>query len=185
MRIRLLAAFPGADLGGYASQWVSLAHPSRRWAILAVGALQDLGLDRAELVLRFGDRVQLAVLPAACECCISAPVLGVSLVRLMRSGPWDELLVLADGRGHLPMLSQSLARALPRALPEALRETLHWEAPQGLMTPPQQILLSDPRRAGFEAAQALVQWAQGGVLNPDATALGAGPRLNLPPIDPI
>lgn len=172
MRVRLLAAFPGADLGGYASRWFLQAHPPRRWAILVVGSLQDLGLDRAALSLRLGDRVQLAVLPAACECCISAPVLGVSLARLMREGPWNELLVLADARGHLPRLSQSLARALPRALPEALRETLHWDAPRGLMTPQQQVLLSDPRRAGFEAAQALVDWAGGGVLITDAPAHG-------------
>lgn len=172
MRVRLLAAFPGADLGGYVSQWLLQAHLPRRWAILAVGSLQDLGLNRAALSLRFGDRVQLAALPAACECCISAPVLAVNLARLMRGGPWDELLVLADARGHLPMLSQALARALPRALPEALRERLHWDAPLGLMTPQQQVLLSDPRRAGFEAAQSLVDWAGGGVLISDAPTHG-------------
>jgi hypothetical protein len=99
--------------------------------------------------------------------------LGVNLARLMRAGPWDELLVLADARGHLPMLSQSLARALPRALPEALREAVHWDAPLGVLTPQQQVLLSDPRRAGFEAAQALVHWARGGILISDAPTHGS------------
>jgi hypothetical protein len=164
MRVRLLAAFPGAQPGECAQRWIREAEPARRWALLAVGTLQDLGLDRTLLSQAFGARVQLANLPVACECCISPLVLGVTLGRLWRSGPWDELLILADARGHLPRLSQALSRALERTLPESQRESLHWDDPLGLMTPQQQVLLSEPHRAGHASALALTQWATAGVM---------------------
>jgi hypothetical protein len=157
MQARVLAGFPGADLGAYATRLMRQSPPDRNWALLAVGALQDLGLDRAALDAEWGDRVGLLSLPMACDCCISGPVLAVSLGRLMRTGSWDELIVLADARGHLEALSRTLADALPRALPPSRAPA--WAAPLALMTPAQQVLLTDPRRAGHDAARALLRWA--------------------------
>ncbi len=164
MRVRIVAAFPGAAPGRLARGWMRAAPPDSRWAVLVVGALQDLDLDRAALDQAFGARVHLATLASACECCVSLPVLSVTLGRLMRAGPFDDLLVLADARGHLDALSQTLAKALPRALPSPRAAALRWEAPLGLMTPAQQVLLTDKARAGHEAAGRLARWAGAGLL---------------------
>ncbi len=120
-------------------------------ALLAVGALQDLGLDRVALMAEFGERLSFQHLAAACDCCVAGPVVSVTLGRLLRKGPLEDLLVLADARTHL----EGLERALSRQASAIER--------RGLMTEAQRVLLTEPTRAGHPAACNLVAWAGQGM----------------------
>lgn len=160
MKIRLLAGFPGASLAGHglaelrARPDPGSGGPSDalgRLALLAVGGLQDLGLDRIALQTEFGERLSFQHLPAACDCCVAAPIVAVTLGRLLRSGPFAHLLVLADARMHL----EGLERALSRQAGVIQR--------RGLMTDEQRVLLREPTRAGHQAALDLVAWAGDGM----------------------
>jgi len=168
LKATIMAAFPGAGLGEHALAQVRRNAGAQPWALLAVGLLNDLGLDRAAIDAEFGGRVRLLHLAAACACCTGGPVLSVNLNRLLRAGPVDHLLVLADARTHLEGLSQALAAVLGnnrKALPVPASEPMA-PAPMeperiALMTPAQRVLLDDPGRAGHEAAMALRIWAGG------------------------
>lgn len=153
-----MAAFPGAGLGDHALVQLRRQAVGQAWALLAVGLLGDLGLDRASLHAEFGDRVRLEHLAAACACCTGGPVLTVSLNRLLRSGDVGHMLILADARSHLEGLCHGLEAALARHLPSGSAIER-----MALMTPTQAVLLEDPGRAGHEAALALRVWAGGQV----------------------
>jgi hypothetical protein len=173
LKVTIMAAFPGTGLGAYTLAQVRQHAGAQPWALLAVGMLNDLGLDRAAIDVEFGRRVRLLHLAAACACCTAGPVLSVSLNRLLRAGPLDHLLVLADARAHLEGLSQALAAVLGNSRKASLApasESMGSEsmapAPMdperiALMTPAQRVLLDDPGRAGHEAALALRTWAGG------------------------
>ncbi len=167
MKATIMAAFPGAGLGAHALVQVR-EHADQPCALLAVGMLSDLGLDRAAIDAEFGGRVRLLHLAAACACCTAGPVVSVSLNRLLRAGPVDHLLVLADARTHLEGLSQAVAAALGniRKAPVAPASGSTAPAPMdperiALMTSAQRVLLDDPGRAGHQAALALRTWAGG------------------------
>ncbi|MFN5510871.1 MAG: hypothetical protein ACK44L_04575 [Burkholderiales bacterium] len=156
MKIRLFAGFPGSGLAeqGLAALRTPAAlcpEPPGRMALLAVGALQDLGLDRVALQAEWGDRLSVQHLAAACDCCVAGPVVAVTLGRLLREGPFERVLVLADARTHL----EGLERALSRHASVIER--------RGLMTETQRVLLHDPARAGHQAALDLVAWAGDGM----------------------
>lgn len=192
----MIAALPGADLAGHALGVLraGLAAPaSHRIALLAVGVLQDLGLDRIALMAEFGERLSFQHLAAACDCCVAGPVVSVTLGRLLRQGPFENLLVLADARTHLEGLERTLAAALSRMTPLSSAKSsvttdstgaagssattgssgatvapgcTHGAARierVGLMTDPQRLLLTDPTRAGHQAALDLVAWAGPGM----------------------
>lgn len=173
MKATIMAAFPGAGLGAHALLQVRQHADLQPWALLAVGMLNDLGLDRAAIDTEYGGRVRLLHLAAACACCTAGPVVSVSLNRLLRAGPVDHLLVLADARTHLEGLSQALAAALGNSrkaplatTPESMGSGCTAPAPMdperiALMTPAQRVLLDDPGLAGHEAALALRTWAGG------------------------
>lgn len=178
MKATTMAAFPGAGLGAHALAQVRQHADLQSWALLAVGMFNDLGLDRAAIDTEFGGRVRLLHLAAACACCTAGPVLSVNLNRLLRAGPVDHLLVLADARTHLEGLSQALAAALGNSRKARLTTTPELmgsdsmgaesraRAPMdperiALMTFAQRVLLDDPGRAGHEAALALQTWAGG------------------------
>jgi len=186
----MIAALPGADLAGHALGVLRAgltAPASHRIALLAVGALQDLGLDRIALMAKFGDRLSFQHLAAACDCCVAGPVVSVTLGRLLRQGPFENLLVLADARTHLEGLERTLAAALGRITPLSSEKSsvttgssattgssgatvapgcTHGAARierVGLMTDPQRLLLTDSTRAGHQAALDLMAWAGPGM----------------------
>lgn len=186
----MIAALPGADLAGHALGVLRAgltAPASHRIALLAVGALQDLGLDRIALMAKFGDRLSFQHLAAACDCCVAGPVVSVTLGRLLRQGPFENLLVLADARTHLEGLERTLAAALGRITPLSSEKSsvttgssattgssgatvapgcthgaAHIER-VGLMTDLQRLLLTDSTRAGHQAALDLMAWAGPGM----------------------
>lgn len=180
----MMAALPGAGLADYALDALRVGLASQaphRMALLAVGALQDLGLDRVSLMAEFGERLSFQHLAAACDCCVAGPVVSVTLGRLLRQGPFEEVLVLADARTHLEGLERTLGAALVRITPSSFAKPSVTTASSGgtvasahehgaariervgLMTDPQRRLLTDPTRAGHQAACNLVAWAGDGL----------------------
>lgn len=161
----MIAAFPGINLAAYALDGLRRRRGIRptpachRVALLAVGALQDLGLDRVALQAEFGEQLAFQHLAAACDCCVAGPMLAVTLGRLLRTGPFEDVLVLVDARTHLEGLERALSRVLsPHLSPQARRSgsSIHRE---GLMSDAQRALLLEPARAGHQAALDLVAWA--------------------------
>ncbi len=66
-----------------------------RWAVLdnAAGALADEAAAAGTGVARFS-------VPGGCACCLAGPAFRTALVRLLRAGRWQHLLVDVDASGH-------------------------------------------------------------------------------------
>jgi hypothetical protein len=65
-----------------------------RWAVLDNTAAEA---DRPRTVAAGVERFAV---PGGCACCLAGPAFRTALVRLLRAGPWQRLLVVVDPSGH-------------------------------------------------------------------------------------
>lgn len=87
--------------------------PQERWAVLDNGFASAadvvdgaggvdgpfVGADGSS-VSRAGPAVARFPVPGGCACCIAGPAFRTALVRLLRAGPWEQVLVAVDPSGH-------------------------------------------------------------------------------------
>ncbi|MCM5571330.1 hypothetical protein M6I34_12500 [Burkholderiaceae bacterium FT117] len=89
--VTVVVGLPGAGKSALISRWIEAAPAGARWALMA-GEAAGRGLLRAPA----GAFVSVG----GCPCCSGRAAFEAALVRLLRQGPWDRLLVELDGSGE-------------------------------------------------------------------------------------
>jgi G3E family GTPase len=182
----LVTGFLGAGKTTLLSGWLAARPPNERWAVL-VNETGTLGVDRA--LLR-GDgpdaRVAVAEVAGGCACCAARVAFGATLVRLLRRGPWDRLIIETTGLGHPAELVDQL-RALSALAGAGIGVQLKLRPPVAVVDASRAALYSDPSRPGHEIAADQAALARLLVLNrtagldEGAVAALAGRLGGLPP----
>jgi G3E family GTPase len=91
----LVAGYLGVGKTTLIAGWLARRPTGQRWAVL-VNEFGAIGIDRALL----GGGAEVFEVAGGCACCASAVAFRTTLVRLLRRGPWDRLLIETSGLGH-------------------------------------------------------------------------------------
>lgn len=97
----LLAGFPGPALVALATRVAGQGPPGQRLALLDIGVGCEI------------PHVERFAVLGGCACCTAQLPFRTTLVRLLRRGPWDRLLVVASASGHPWQLYERLADLAP------------------------------------------------------------------------
>ncbi|MGD9944639.1 MAG: GTP-binding protein [Burkholderiaceae bacterium] len=92
--VTLVTGFLGAGKTTLLRQWLAARPDGERWAVL-VNEFGALGIDGA--LLAAPDVFEVA---GGCACCAAQAGARATLVRVLRAGPWQRLLVELSGLGH-------------------------------------------------------------------------------------
>jgi G3E family GTPase len=163
----LVTGFLGAGKTTLLSGWLAERPPHERWAVL-VNETGALGIDQA---LLGGDgpdaRVAVAEVAGGCACCAARVAFGATLVRLLRRGPWDRLIIETTGLGHPAELVDQLRAlsAAAEALSGGLSGRLRLRPPVAVIDASRAALYEDPARPGHAIAADQVALARLLVLN--------------------
>lgn len=133
----LVTGFLGAGKTTLLSGWLAERPAHERWAVL-VNEFGALGVDRALLGGDGADAaVTVAEIAGGCACCAASVAFDATLVRLLRRGPWDRLVVETTGLGHpaqlvdrlrAPAFADRLRVRPPVAVVDATRAGLYLDA---------------------------------------------------------
>ena len=133
----LVTGFLGAGKTTLLSGWLAERPAHERWAVL-VNEFGALGVDRALLGGDGADAaVTVAEIAGGCACCAARVAFDATLVRLLRRGPWDRLVVETTGLGHpaelvdrlrAPAFADRLRVRPPVAVVDATRAGLYLDA---------------------------------------------------------
>jgi G3E family GTPase len=178
----LVTGFLGAGKTTLLSGWLAERPPHERWAVL-VNETGALGIDRALLGGDGADaRVAIAEVAGGCACCAARVAFGATLVRLLRRGPWDRLIIETTGLGHPAELVDQL-----RAASGGLAGHLRLLPPVAVVDASRAVLYEDPARPAHAIAVDQVALARLLVLNrtagldPGTVEALAGRLAALPP----
>lgn len=97
--VTVVAGFAGAGKSALIGHWLRSRPPGERWALLANASAVEPGAGRYRVV-------------GGCACCTAQTSARTALVRLLREGPWDRLVVELDGAAQ-PATLVDLLRAPP------------------------------------------------------------------------
>ncbi|RPH40279.1 MAG: hypothetical protein EHM87_22505, partial [Burkholderiales bacterium] len=163
----LVTGFLGAGKTTLLAGWLAERPPHERWAVL-VNETGALGIDHA---LLGGDgpdaRVAVAEVAGGCACCAARVAFGATLVRLLRRGPWNRLIIETTGLGHPAELVDQLRAlsAASEALSGGLSGRLRLRPPVAVVDASRAALYEDPARPGHAIAADQVALARLLVLN--------------------
>lgn len=89
----LICGLPGAGKSTLLKAWLGERPDTERWALMANGIAGLADADR-------DPGVTVAMLAGGCACCSGQVVFGVTLTRLLRTGPFQRLIIEVSGIGH-------------------------------------------------------------------------------------
>lgn len=109
----LVTGLPGSGKTALLRQWLAAKPAGERWGLLlnradAGGVRARLPGGRGDAGLGAGAAADLGIAPAdvetvgGCACCAGKLAFETALVRLLRRGPWNRLLIALDGAGDPP-----------------------------------------------------------------------------------
>lgn len=97
--VTVVAGFAGAGKSALIDHWLRSRPPGERWALLANASAVEPGAGRYRVV-------------GGCACCSAQTSARTALVRLLREGPWNRLVVELDGAAQ-PAALVDLLRTPP------------------------------------------------------------------------
>ncbi len=95
--VNLITGFLGVGKTTAIRHWLAHKPAGEYWAVV-VNEFGEVGIDGAAMSSDTSG-VQVAEVPGGCICCITSPLLKVTLTRLLRQKP-DRILIEPSGLGH-------------------------------------------------------------------------------------
>ena len=116
--VTLVSGFLGAGKSALIRHWLDHKPQRERWAVLvndsdgAGVAARGAGSGAGAPAEPAADSVSIFELAGGCACCAALPALRARLPQVLRSSPWQRLIIELSGTGH-PAPLIDLLRAAP------------------------------------------------------------------------
>lgn len=105
--VHLISGFLGAGKTTLIKNLMAQKDPAEQWVII-VNEFGEIGIDGAVLS---DNGIPVAEVAGGCLCCTAGPVMGATLVKMLRQYRPDRLLIEASGLAHAASVIDELRRA--------------------------------------------------------------------------